>query len=397
MISLDWLGNGIRKPFASTFRKRPSSKSKNRAVTLRLETLETIELLSAASALVKSLARAQVTAQSLPFNAQSFMLNTNKIAATQTTTTTTAQTVTVPNQLTNIISQPFTPPIALFNPALGQLVSVKITTSATLTSQIQSENTSTNSGPQIMGFTNGNFTITGLGTPISGPLNGTTDIFNASTFDGNLDYMGPSGVTFPLLIDTQNNSATITNLNQLASFVATPGRTTISPVLTETAQSGATATDGNLQTNVMTSGSGTVTITYDYIPTLPPVVSLQRFGIHHQPTVLVLTFAAPLTDTVSAENPANYVVIQPNSHGSFTGPGTKTIPIVSATLNATDNAVTLLPAHSLNFHKIYQLKVTLPENNNNPLLIEFGGKSSLAGYSYHGKQYVVINGKAVQI
>jgi hypothetical protein len=396
MISLGWLGNGIRKPFASTFRKRPSPKSKNRAVSLRLETLETIELLSAASALAKALALSQVTVQSLPFNAQSISLNTNKAEATQVSSTSTAQTVTVPNQLTNF-SQPFTPPINLFNPALGQLVSVKITASATLTSLIQSENTSTTSGAQITGFTNGNFTISGLGTPITGTLNGTTDTFDASTFDGNIDYMGPSGVTFPPLTTTQNSSATITNLNQLAFFVATPGRTTISPVLTDRAQSGANAPNGNLQTNVVTSGSGTVEITYTYEPALPPVVSLQRFGIHHQPTVLVLTFAAPLTDTVSAQNPANYVVIQPNSHGSFTGPGTKTIPIVSATLNATDNAVTLLPAQSLNFHKIYQLKVTLPENNNNPLLIEFGGKSSLAGYSYHGKQYVVINGKAVQI
>ncbi len=396
MISLGWFGNGIRKPLALAFRKRPSRKSANRAVTLRLETLETIELLSSAAAIAKSVALSQVTVQSLPFNAQVISLPSNQISASQTTSTSTVQTVTVPNQLTNF-SQPFTPPINLFNTSLGTLTAVEITASATLTSEIQSENTSTTSCAQITGFTNGTFTITGLGTPISGNLNGTTSTFNASTFDGDLDYSGTSGVTFPPLTTTQNSSATITDPTQLAYFEASTGRTTISPVLTDQAQSGANAPNGNLQSNVVTSGSGTVTITYEYTPTLPAVESLQRYGIHHQPTVLVLTFAAPLTDTASASDPANYTIIQPNAHGSFTGPGTKTIAVTSATLNSTDTAVTLLPAHSLNFHKIYQLKVTLPENNNNPLLIEFGGKSSLAGYSYHGKQYVVINGKAVQI
>ena len=396
MISLGWLGNGIRKPFASTFRKRHSRRCANRAVSLRLETLETIELLSSASSVAKALHLSQVTVQSLPFNAQTIAVNTVHASATQTTATTTVQTVTVPNKLTNF-SQPFTPPISLFNPSLGTLVAVHITASATLTSQIQSENTSTTSGAQITGFTNGTFTITGLGTPITGNLNGTTTTYNATSFDGNVDYMGPSGVTFPPLATTQSSSATITDPTQLAYFVSSAGRTTITPVLTDQAQSGANAPNGNLQTNVMTSGSGTVTITYEYSAQLPTVVSLQRFGIHHQPTVLVLTFAAPLTDTASASNPANYVVIQPNAQGSFTGPGIKVIPIVSATLNGTDTAVTLLPAQSLNYHKVYQLKVTLPQNNNNPLLIEFGGKSSLAGFSFHGKQYVVINGKPIQI
>ena len=127
---------------------------------------------------------------------------------------------------------PFAPPINLFNPSLGTLTAVHISASATLTSQIQSENTSTTSGAAITGFTNGTFTITGLGTPITGNLNGTTSTFPATTFDGNLDYMGTSGVTFSPLTTTQSSAATITDPTQLAYFEASSGRTTISSSVT---------------------------------------------------------------------------------------------------------------------------------------------------------------------
>jgi hypothetical protein len=137
-----------------------------------------------------------------------------------------------------------------------------------------------------------------------------------------------------------------------------------------------------------------VNVTYDYIPTCPPVTSLVRFGIHHQPTQLLLTFGGPLAPA-DANNPAFYQVIKPNSQGSFTGPGTTIVPIASASYNPANNTVLLTTAQQLNVHYINQLKISLPCTNGTPVVIEFGGKSSLGGFFYHGHHYTVVNGKVV--
>jgi hypothetical protein len=79
----------------------------------------------------------------------------------------------------------------------------------------------------------------------------------------------------------------------------------------------------------------------------PTIMSLERFGIHMQPTSLVLTFNDGL-DPTFASDLANYKIV---------GPGGRTVAISSATFDATLNTVTLRPKTRINLHHTYELTV----------------------------------------
>lgn len=410
MSAFGWIATGHRTLVAPFRNRRHSRKPANRAISLRLETLETIDLMSRAGLFHPPVATPDVRAEVIPFTSTSIINHTIKaMAASQSTST---QTVTVPDTLTNF-NQPFTPPIGLFDPTLGTLVSVNVTTSSTLTSQIQSANSSTTSTADITAFTNGNFQINGLITPVSGTLTGTSGLpVTAQIYAGspapfqytnvNVPVTTPgfsvptNGVIFSPLTVTSNQSFVYTQAADLAFFKATTGRTTITPTLTASASSGASAPNGNLQTQVRTSGSSVVTVTYEYMPVCPPVTKLVRFGIHHQPTQLQLTFGGPLNAT-DAANTAYYTVLSPNKYGSFTGPGVTKIPVTSAIYDPNKFTVTLTTATRLNVHHLFQLVINLPCTNGNPTVIEFGSKTSLGGFYFHGQHFIRgANGKFVR-
>lgn len=424
MSAFGWITTGHRVLVASFLRRRTPRKFKAKASVPVFESLETMSLMSTltphaamavhtaaqmakpAAVVAKHVAavakpaavvvnHVAAVAKPTPVVArpvapvastaqvQSFASKTVKMnaALAATSQTTKLQTVTVPDTLTNF-SQPFAPPITLFNPSLGTLVAVHVTAQATLTSQITSENTSTTSEATITGFTAGTYSITGINRTISGSLNKQTDPITVPAFGGGVpDFTGPSTAVFPTLTTTSSEPPiTFTAPSDLAFFTASAGRTTISPVLTENARSGANAPNGNLLTLVRTSGSGVITVTYEYSPECPAVTKLVRFGIHMQPTQLQLTFAGPL-DPAQASNPAYYHVIAPNAAGSFTGQGTTIIPVTSAVYDAVNHTVTLTTAKRLNVHHLYQLVVNLPCANGNPTVIEFGSKMSLGGFT----------------
>jgi archaellum component FlaF (FlaF/FlaG flagellin family) len=79
----------------------------------------------------------------------------------------------------------------------------------------------------------------------------------------------------------------------------------------------------------------------------PKVMSVQRFGIHMQPTVLVLSFNEGL-DVANAQNIDNYKIIDPKHHA---------VGIASAVYNSQTDTVTLRPEKRINLHETYQLKV----------------------------------------
>jgi hypothetical protein len=79
----------------------------------------------------------------------------------------------------------------------------------------------------------------------------------------------------------------------------------------------------------------------------PTVISVKRFGIHMQQTVLVLSFNDGL-DPTSAVNLSNYRVIDPAG---------RSVRIRSAVFDASTNTVTLLPADRINLHHTYRLTV----------------------------------------
>lgn len=400
MSALGWINTGHRLLLAPLFRRRPAGKPVRRAATPGLESLETIDLMSVAGLhRVAQTAAVANPAQVVPFVAHAITVNSGALSTP--TQTTAFQTATVPTTLTNF-TQPFTPPIGLFDPNLGTLIRVRVTTSATLTSTIQSANTSTNSPADITGFTRGDFQITGVGSQaIAGGLDATTgNPVNVAVSPGGPNSytvvvtpvppgtsVPTNGVTFSALNATTTRAIDLTSPADLAFFTAGAGRTAITPNLSASAQSGASAPNGNLQTSVVTSGSGVVTVSYEYMPQCPPVTQLVRFGIHHQPTQLQLSFGGPL-NPADASNPAFYQVVAPNRSGSFTGPGTRIIPVTSAVYNPSNSTVTLTTAQQLNVHHLFQLQVKVPCNNGNTSVVEFGSKASLGGYYFHGRHFL---------
>jgi hypothetical protein len=79
----------------------------------------------------------------------------------------------------------------------------------------------------------------------------------------------------------------------------------------------------------------------------PRVISVKRFGIHMQPTVLVLTFSTAL-DAAFAETPLNYVLRDPSG---------RRIAIDAAVYNPAALTVTLRPRDRVSIHHDYHLTV----------------------------------------
>jgi hypothetical protein len=383
MSTFGWIAAGHRLLHTPWPQRRGGLRSAAHKATVGLELLESISLLSHASLAIAHahLEALRVRAKTNPAtDLASLHPSASPIqakAATQTQTV--SQVVAVPATLTNF-SQAFMPPVNLFDPKLGTLTEVKIVESATLTSNVVSQNTSTSSGADITAELNGNVSINGIGKPLSGMIQAFSQTISvpASTNGAN-DFLPPTTVVFPPLTGAQTQTLDLTDAADLATFTATSGHTTISPVLVANATSQATAPNGNLQTKVMTEGLGTISISYQYTPAVPQVIKVTRFGIHQQPTVLKVSFSGTVVPS-EASNPANYLIVLPNRHGSFTGAGVTFIPVASATYDSTTNTATLLSSKKFNFHNLAELQVTLPSNNGKVLTAVFGGTKDLGGF-----------------
>jgi hypothetical protein len=79
----------------------------------------------------------------------------------------------------------------------------------------------------------------------------------------------------------------------------------------------------------------------------PTVESVKRFGIHMQPTTLVVSFNEPL-DPTSAVSLSNYKI---------TDPAGRSVGISSAAFDAETNTVTLRPKERINLHHTYHFTV----------------------------------------
>ncbi len=106
---------------------------------------------------------------------------------------------------------------------------------------------------------------------------------------------------------------------------------------------------------------------------MPVVDTLQRFGFHAQPTVLILTFSGAL-DSVQAQNLGNY-------HLSYAGPGRlsgKSIALASATYDPVLHTVTLTPHLTIPLRRSYRLTI----QNLGASVTKTFGDEILAGPSY---------------
>jgi hypothetical protein len=318
--------------------------------------------------------------------------------ATITQTLTLAPTPTNFGYNSGTPAQPLAPPLELFNPALGTLLDVRVSGSANVTSQIKAENlgpspttiTAGINGTGDPSATNATFEVDGLNMTLtgSGALSSSASV---AAYDGNTDYSGPSGVTFPpLVVANSINPAPLTDTASLAFYTASANRTSITPTMSAQALATATAPGGNLSTSVQTTAGATITVSYDYTP---GAATIARYGVHAQRTSLVvsLTQAVAATD---AQNVNNYQVITPGRDRRF-GTGDDVVdPINVANYNAATNTVTLIPVMNLNIHQPYELIISYPGQT--PTVIPFNHRN-LAGFNYHGgKFFQVVDGHVVR-
>jgi hypothetical protein len=315
------------------------------------------------------------------------MMAPTDVSSAESPVTSPAQTVSIGDTNTNFANLPLQPALNLFDPSLGTLLSVTVSHSGMVQSQVISQNLSPTSSTVITATVSASFEIDGLNQPITQP----TTMFTSAPMAAGVFGSPTDTVTFPPFVVTNAATTTLTDSSSLAFYTSSSGRSAVTLTMTANAAAAASAPNGNLLTTTDSSASGTVTVTYTYLPVCPSVTSIGRIGLHHQQTELVVTFEGPV-DRAKAENPANYFVI--TSSG-------KTIKIKSATFDPLTNAVTLIPAEPINVHHHFKLSVVLPcpnEQTGDTVVVPFGGKDSLIGFhNHHGEFVSVKNGRVVAI
>jgi len=136
------------------------------------------------------------------------------------------------------------------------------------------------------------------------------------------------------------------------------------------------------------------------IATPPEVVRLQRFGVHYQPTRIVLSFDQPMSPAL-AEMTGNYVLRRVVRGRPLSNPR-QAIRVTSAVYDPASQTVSLRTSIRLNLHYVYQITVNgvapsgltnisgvLLDGNGNGapgsnFVKSFSGQSSLRGISVSG-------------
>ncbi len=181
---------------------------------------------------------------------------------TDQTVSTAPQTIThqlsfteMPTDWTQIRSVP------KFDASLGTLTSIEIRNADPITSIIKVENLDSSSAT-IHATVSGTLTLTGPGlaglvTPLS-----ADKTFQASAFDGVIDFGGTSGVDFGPTTATGVSTTTLTAASTLALYT---GSATVS--FTEKTQATSSASgSANLLVSIRTNASAEVTVIYHYTP-----------------------------------------------------------------------------------------------------------------------------------
>jgi hypothetical protein len=380
-----WMRRLVRN--VSTWQSKPRARFHRKRKTIPgVEPLEAMALLSAGIPLLNGAGMHLAHSSDhrlVPRVAKPHASNTDQMSSDQAPVTSPAQTVSIGNTLTSFTNLPLSPTLSLFNPSLGTLLSVTVSHSATIQSSITSQNLSPSSPTVITASLSGSYQIGGLNQPISQP----TETLSSQPTPAGVFGSGTDTVTFPPLVLTDSSTTTFTDPASLAFFTSSSGRSATTLTMTATAASSASAPNGNLLTTTSTSASSTVTVSYTYQTVCPTVSGIGRIGVHHQRTLLVVTFDGPV-DATKAENPDNYSVIKPSG---------KKIPIKSATYNPATNSVTVIPARQLNVHYHFRLSLVIPcpnEQTPETTVIPFGGKRSLIGFHNHRGEFVSVkNGR----
>lgn len=172
-----------------------------------------------------------------------------------------SKTYSVPGQLTNIAA---TLNLNKFDTSLGTLTQVDILYDGTLVGQMKVENTSQTSSQLISGDISGTFKLVGQGVSLSTSITSAFGPFNASAYDGTLDYAGTSGIDFGAKTSLTSRSLSL-KASDGTDLTAYQGTGTLPFNLTVNGSSPASG-GGNVIYNARTSASANVTAVYHYIP-----------------------------------------------------------------------------------------------------------------------------------
>jgi hypothetical protein len=375
-------------------------------------------------------------------------MSTNSSTPVTITQTLAVGNLAQPDMPTNFTNQPFVPPLQLFNPSLGTLQSVQISSDVVYNSGVTVTNLS-QVGPAtgITAMLSGaSYQITGLGPSLT--ISGTP--MKSATGQDLPPWNGQPGQqpaeTIDLSVEDKQNPV-VTAAQELAFFTAQPGQTTTTPLLTALGGGTATVENGNVQVSQSTLVAAQLTVTYTYLPAATCLINPGSYTIEQIPTPPNLidgkasengvVFADPgspqmlnVTVTSSSEvlpnndfakltaaNPTPSPVVRigvhrqktqlivpfqgavnpalandPSNYTVIVSP-TQHVPIVSARYNAVTNSVTLLPAQRLNFHNQYVLSFYLPGFSTQKQLVNvpFGGKDSLGGFlSKNRRRFITV-------
>ena len=209
----------------------------------------TVELLNTADAVI-------ATAQTDASGFYSFTIDTTLVQATRQIThlLSVAQRTTDWTQAVNVPK---------FDPALGDLTGISITTSGQLSTTVRVENTDT--APQTLTSTV-KAVLTAFG-PAIGSLVAQSPLefigtFSASTFDGLIDFTGSSGVVFPTKVVTATAGVDLTDAASLLTYT---GAGTL-PISLTTLGSASAVGSSNINLSLSTRADGQLLAVYGYIP-----------------------------------------------------------------------------------------------------------------------------------
>ncbi len=116
------------------------------------------------------------------------------------------------------------------------------------------------------------------------------------------------------------------------------------------------------------------------------VTNLSMYGVHENPTQIVLTLNGPVNAT-AAENPANYTLIALGTD-QYLGSSTNHLPLISSIVyDAAANTITINPTYHLNIHYHYLLNVDIPNPDTCATSVAYTavfGRSSVPYFVEHG-------------
>ena len=207
-----------------------------------------------------------------------------------TTPVTITQTITVgdpanPNLPTNYTGQAFSPALSLFDPSLGTLQSVQVSSDVVYDSTITLTNLSEVSpATGVQASISGDYQVDGLGPTLTISGNPTKSGSGAD-LPGNRSTPGPPPSDTIDLTAEDKQDPVLTSAQDLAFFTAGSGQTSITPTMTATGSGTASASNGNGTVTQSTFAAATMTITYTYIPAAECLIEPGTYSIVQTPEV----------------------------------------------------------------------------------------------------------------